>query len=163
MRARKKRKYYKNTDSWLDAVYRANKEYIDYNLPEGIKNKKASFKNAVKGYIEEDQMSPEQALKALENSRIFTPQAIHMSKNLVSAMKDMTYEVMGKNGKKKTISKYDEFRRMVRDSKGHFQAIDYQRFRWDPEQHNYYYITETGDIIVIWISNSPQEIIFEYL
>ena len=60
MKSAKKRKYYKSTDHWLDAVYRKNKAEIDKAL-DGVKNKKAAFKNAVKGYMEEG-LSPEKAL-----------------------------------------------------------------------------------------------------
>ena len=59
MKSSRKRSSYKSTDHWLDAVYRKNRSEIDKAL-EGVKNKRASFKQLVKGYMEEG-LSPERS------------------------------------------------------------------------------------------------------
>lgn len=148
MKAKRQRKYYKSTEAWLDAVYRNNKARIDFEMP-SVKNKKASFKNAVKGYIEEDKMSPERALEALENSTIFTPERVKFAKNLVEGLK-----------KEKM---YSQFKKMVRTKEGKFANIELQSFSYDREQGAYMYYSPNGTIIVIKISNSPEEIIMEFL
>lgn len=143
MKAYKKRSSYKSVDHWLDSIYRKNRDYIDNKL-EGIKNKKASFKNAVKGYMEEG-LSPEASLKALENSTIFTPVYERMRKNLIEGMK--SHKV------------YNDFRKLNRSVSGKFLRVDMDRFHWDDEQGVYYYTTTEGRIIVIEIINSPEQIL----
>lgn len=148
MKAKRKREYYKSTDAWLDAVYRNNKARIDFEMP-NVKNKKASFKNAVKGYIEEDGLSPEKSLEALENSTIFTPESIKFAKNVVEGLK--------------SNKMYSQFKKMVRTKEGKFANIELQSFKYDREQGAYMYYSPNGTIIVIQISNSPEEIIMEFL
>lgn len=147
MKASRKRKYYKSTDHWLDAIYRKNKKQIDEAL-EGVKNKKASFKNAVKGYMEEG-LSAEKAVQALENSTLFTPETERFRKNVLKAIKE--------------YGKYNEFRKMIRGIGGKWAKVSLNQFRYDKEQDLYYYTTELGDIVVIRFDNSPQDIILEYL
>lgn len=141
MKAYKKRSSYKSVDHWLESVYRKNKDRIDTTL-EGIKNKKASFKNAVKGYMDEG-LSPEASLKALENSTIFTPVYERMRKNLIEGMK--------------TNKVYNEFRKLNRSASGRFLKVDLDRFNYDEEQGVYYYTTTEGTIILIEILNSPEQ------
>lgn len=142
MKAYKKRSSYKSVDHWLDSVYRKNKKYIDSKL-EGFKNKKASFKQAVKGYMEEDGLSPEASLKAVEKSTLFTPVYERMRKNLIEGMK--SHDV------------YKDFRNLNRSVSGKFLRLDMDRFNWDEEQGVYYYTTTEGKIIVIEIINSPEQ------
>lgn len=147
MKSARKRSSYRSTDHWLDAVYRKNRKEIDSAL-EGVKNKKASFKQLVKGYMDEG-LSPEKSLKALENSTIFTPEVTRFRKNVLEAIKN--------------YGKFNEFRNMTRGMRGKFAKIDLERFRYDSKNNVYTYITEMGDVIVIRFTNSPQDIILEYL
>lgn len=147
MKSAKKRKYYKSTDHWLDAVYRKNKAEIDKAL-DGVKNKKAAFKNAVKGYMEEG-LSPEKALNTLERSTIFTPEKVRFRRNLLQALKD--------------FDKYNEFRKMIRGEKGRFAKVYLEKFQYDREKNLYYYYTDLGDVVVIEFTNSPEDIILHYL
>ena len=51
LRAPKAKKFYKNENAWLNAVYRKNKELIDFSYPAiGGKSSKQMFKNTVKAY-----------------------------------------------------------------------------------------------------------------
>lgn len=147
MKSSRKRSSYKSTEHWLDAVYRKNRSEIDKAL-EGVKNKKASFKQLVKGYMEEG-LSPEKSLKALERSTIFTPEVTRFRNNLVEAMK--------------THGRYQEFRNMTRGFKGRFEKINLNNFRYDAKNNVYTYTTVLGDVIVIRFDNSPEDIILEYL
>lgn len=147
MKSSRKRSSYKSTEHWLDAVYRKNRSEIDKAL-EGVKNKKASFKQLVKGYMEEG-LSPERSLKALERSTIFTPEVTRFRNNLVEAMK--------------THGRYQEFRNMTRGFKGRFEKINLNNFRYDSKNNVYTYTTVLGDVIVIRFDNSPEDIILEYL
>lgn len=147
MKSARKRSSYRSTDHWLDAVYRKNRKEIDSAL-DGVKNKKASFKQLVKGYMDEG-LSPEKSLKALENSTTFTPEVTRFRKNVLEAIKN--------------YGKFNEFRNMTRGMRGKFAKIDLDRFRYDSKNNVYTYITEMGDVIVIRFTNSPQDIILEYL
>ncbi len=147
MKSSRKRSSYKSTEHWLDAVYRKNRAEIDKAL-EGVKNKRASFKQLVKGYMEEG-LSPERSLKALERSTIFTPEVTRFRNNLVEAMK--------------THGRYQEFRNMTRGFKGRFEKINLNNFRYDAKNNVYTYTTVLGDVIVIRFDNSPEDIILEYL
>lgn len=147
MKSSRKRSSYKSTEHWLDAVYRKNRSEIDKAL-EGVKNKRSSFKQLVKGYMEEG-LSPERSLKALERSTIFTPEVTRFRNNLVEAMK--------------THGRYQEFRNMTRGFKGRFEKINLNNFRYDAKNNVYTYTTVLGDVIVIRFDNSPEDIILEYL
>lgn len=147
MKSSRKRSSYKSTEHWLDAVYRKNKKEIDAAL-EGVKNKKASFKQLVKGYMEEG-LSPEKSLKALERSTIFTPEVTRFRNNLIEAMK--------------THGRFQEFRNMTRGFKGRYEKININNFRYDSKNNVYTYTTVLGDVIVIRFDNSPEDIILEYL
>lgn len=147
MKSSRKRSSYKSTEHWLDAVYRKNRSEIDKAL-DGVNNKRASFKQLVKGYMEEG-LSPERSLKALERSTIFTPEVTRFRNNLVEAMK--------------THGRYQEFRNMTRGFKGRFEKINLNNFRYDAKNNVYTYTTVLGDVIVIRFDNSPEDIILEYL
>ena len=148
MKAYKKRSSYKSVDHWLDSVYKKNKAEIDSALGEGIKNKRASFKNAVKGYMDEG-LTPEASLKALENSTIFTPETTRFRRNLIEGLK--------------TFGKYNEFRKMIRGFGGRWANVYLDKFQYDAEQDLYYYYTDMGDIVVIEFDNSPEDIKLRYL
>lgn len=147
MKSSRKRSSYKSMEHWLDAVYRKNRSEIDKAL-DGVKNKRGSFKQLVKGYMEEG-LSPERSLKALERSTIFTPEVTRFRNNLVEAMK--------------THGRYQEFRNMTRGFKGRFEKINLNNFRYDSKNNVYTYTTVLGDVIVIRFDNSPEDIILEYL
>lgn len=147
MKSSRKRSSYKSTDHWLDAVYRKNKKEIDSAL-EGVKNKKASFKQLVKGYMEEG-LTPEKSLKALERSTIFTPETTRFRNNLLEAIKNYGH--------------FNQFRNMTRGFKGKYEKINLENFRWDNKNKVYTYTTVLGDVIVIRFTNSPEDIILEYL
>lgn len=147
MKSSRKRSSYKSLDHWLDAIYRKNRSEIDKAL-EGVKNKKASFKQLVKGYMEEG-LSPEKSLKALERSTIFTPEVTRFRNNLIEAMK--------------SHGRFQEFRNMTRGFKGRYEKINLNNFRYDSKNKVYTYTTVFGDVIVIRFDNSPEDIILEYL
>ena len=157
LEAEKKKKYYKSTDEWLDAVYENNKQIINKNvLTEKIEDelqnridditdeevselKKAAFKNLVKERKDEG-MGWVKALKSLSKSTIFTSEKERLINNAYKALK-------------KDREAYKAFRELSKE-KGRYTKIDFSKFRYDRETHTYIY----NDLIRISFSSSPKEI-----
>ena len=71
MKALKKKNKYKNTDKWLDAVYRKNKDYIDSRLEKKDDiSKRKQFKDLVNSYLNEG-YTARQAINRVEKSKEF--------------------------------------------------------------------------------------------
>lgn len=79
---------YKSLSNYLDAVYRKNKTRIDSAIPSGGKGQssKTRFKQSVREYMEEGKTA-NQALDALERSRVFTSEKEHYEQNVLKALK----------------------------------------------------------------------------
>ena len=87
LRAKKAKYKYKNTDAWLNAVYRNNKTLIDEKLPAGPgQSSKATFKQWVNAYRAEGN-SPVKALRTLSKSEIFTDRATRLKENFLKSLK----------------------------------------------------------------------------
>lgn len=147
MKAPKKRSKYKSVDHWLEAVYRKNRDEIDTALAD-VKNKRSSFINLVKGYMEEG-LRPEKALGKLINSTIFTPEAVRFKQNVLEAIK--------------SHGKFKEFRNLIKDARGKFAKVELSKFSYDKKNKVYYYYTDAGNIVIINFTNSPEDIILEML
>ena len=141
MKALKNKSKYKNTSTWLDAVYRNNKELIDSKVETtGNTSKRQVFKKLVNEYIEEG-YSPTQAVKKLEKSTIFTDVKDRLKQNAYTAIK---------NDKEA----YKEFRELTKN-KGRYSKVELDKFQYDKDTGNYIY-----ENIAISFSNSPYTINF---
>ena len=136
LKAKKGKSKYKNTDTWLDAVYRNNKEFID----EKLKNvsvpklsKRTIFKDIVKEYSDQG-LSPLKALKTASNSEIFTSKMERLHNNAFSALKAAK-------------DAYKTFRELTKEH-GRFTKMDETKLKWE----NGVYIYEN---IMISFQNSP--------
>jgi uncharacterized protein (DUF4415 family) len=81
---------YKSLNSYLDAVYKKNKTVIDSKIPSGSgknQSSKTRFKRAVKEYMEEGKTA-NQALDALQKSRVFTSVREHYENNILKTIRE---------------------------------------------------------------------------
>lgn len=130
--------FYKNTDAWIDAVYRNNKSVIDEKLAFAGKPK-ATFKQMVKEYITEG-LSPTKAVSTIARSTLFTPETERLKNNFYEGLK----------GDKEA---YKAFRELTKE-KGKYSKFDPNKLKWDKDDKVYVY----GNVIVSF-QNSPFGII----
>lgn len=129
LRAKKAKYKYKNTNAWLDAVYRNNKTLIDEKLPAGPgQSSKATFKQWVNAYRAEGK-SPVKALRTLSKSEIFTDRATRLKENFLKSLKQ-------------DKEAWQTFRRAV----GWNKKITIDKLTYDYSEHSYKY--EDTDIVV---------------
>ena len=141
MKALKNKSKYKNTSTWLDAVYRNNKELIDSKVETtGNTSKRQVFKKLVNEYIAEG-FSPTQAVKKLEKSTVFTDVKDRLKQNAYTAIKS-------------DKEAYKEFRELTKN-KGRYSKVELDKFQYDKDTGNYVY----GNIMISF-SNSPYTINF---
>lgn len=140
-KARRKRNYYKNTNAWLNAVYRYNKELIDREFTGGLKGPRASFKELIRQYVKEG-MDAQDSLNTIARSTMFTSVEERLRNNALTALKSKK-------------SSYKEFLNLNRGEKGRFEQFDINKLKWIKEEHLYVY----SDRIVIKFDNSPLDII----
>lgn len=135
-KAKKAKNKYKNTDAWLNAVYRNNKTIIDKELSGTKLGPKGTFKKIVHEYMEEG-LTPTRAVSALARSTTFTPKTERMRNNVWSGLK----------GDK---AAYKEFRELTKE-KGKYTTFDRDKMIWDKSQSLYIY----NGVITISFKNSP--------
>ena len=129
LRARKAKKYYKDTNAWLDAVYRNNKQVIDKALQSTRwSSSKKIFKEWIRAYIAEGN-SPAKALRKLSRSEIFTDRATRLKENFLK-------------GLKADKEKFKEFRKKI----GWRTKIDINKLKYDYQEGAYVY--EGADVEV---------------
>lgn len=134
--AQHKKGYYKDTDAWLDAVYRNNKATMD----EGLSRKgkpKAVFKQIVKEYMDEG-MTAKQAVSTLARTTIFTPKSERLSENAIK----------GLIGDKDA---YKVFREITKVG-GRYTKIDRSQLVWNKKEKAYIY---NGNVRISF-ENSPK-------
>lgn len=135
LRAKKSKSKYKNTDSWIDAVYRANKLFIDERLEKLTnpkQNKKTVFRNLVNEYIDEG-LSPVKALNTLAKTTIFTDVKTRLKSNVLTALKNENLD--------------KEFRKLA----GWKNKFDPDKLVWNKDQQIYVYDNK----VKIGFKNSP--------
>lgn len=135
-KAKKAKNKYKNTDAWLNAIYRNNKDVIDKELGGTKLGAKRTFKKIVQEYMAEG-LTPTKAVNALARSTTFTPKAERMLNNVWSGLK----------GDK---AAYKEFRELTKE-KGKYTKFDRDKMVWDKSQSLYVY----AGVITISFKNSP--------
>ena len=141
MKALKNKSKYKNTSTWLDAVYRNNKELIDSKVETtGNTSKKQVFKKLVSEYMAEG-FSPTQAVKKLEKSTVFTDVKDRLKQNAYTAIKS-------------DKEAYKEFRELTKN-KGRYSKVELDKFQYDKDTNSYTY----GNIMISF-NNSPYTINF---
>lgn len=147
LRAVKSKSKYKSTNTWLDAVYRNNKERIDESIEQPTNkniSKKQVFKQLVKEY-EDEGYTAKQALKKLSGSTRFTSTVERLQYNAYEGLID-------------DQEAYREFRELTK-VKGKYQKISLDKFVYDKSSHSYIY----DDRVRISYQNSPEEIVVEEL
>ena len=134
-KAKKKKSAYKNTDRWIDAVYRNNKTVINKELS-FAGNPKKVFKQMVKQNISEG-MSPTKAISTIARSTLFTTETERLRNNMLSGLR---------NDK----GAFKSFRQLTKE-KGRYTKFDQNKLHWDSTDKVYIY----GGNIVISFQNSP--------
>ena len=120
LRARKAKKYYKDTNAWLNAVYRNNKQVIDKALQSTRwSSSKKIFKEWIRAYIAEGN-SPVEALRKLSRSEIFTDRATRLKENFLKGLKT-------------DKEKFKEFRKKI----GWRTKIDINKLKFDYQEGAY--------------------------
>lgn len=145
LKASKNKGSYKTVNTWLNAVYRNNKEFIDTKLQkvQSVKTGKRStlsvFKELVKENIEEG-MRPTQALNTVAKSTVFT--------DVSDRLKSNAY-----HGLLSDKDAYKKFRELTKE-RGKYTKIDANKFQWDSASNSYIY----GSVRISF-KNSPFEVI----
>ena len=142
---------YKNIDKYLDAIYRANKDYIDNNIisQEELevasnrdilkkKSKRALFKNYIKEYMEEG-YNVDQAIRKASNSRVFTEYVELAQENLLEGLKEHK-------------DAYKKFRNLTKKN-GRYTKIDLSKFTYIGNNEYAY------EDIIISFKDSPKEVV----
>lgn len=136
-KAKHNKSYYKNTNAWIDAVYRNNKEVIDKELSSfGLKSPKSIFKQMVNEYIESG-VSATKAVKTIARSTLFTPVEERIRSNFYSGLK----------GDRDSYKKFREFTK----EKGKYSKYDPNKLVWDKDNKVYIY----NSSVIISFQNSP--------
>lgn len=138
LKALRQKSAYKNTSTWLDAVYRNNKQVIDSAIrsPDPKMSKKSQFKQLVKEYMDEG-LSPTKALNTLARTETFTPEAERLRSNAIK-------------GLKRDKAAAEAFRR----AKGWNEKFDESKMKYDKENHIYVY----DERVTISFRQSPEGI-----
>lgn len=136
-KAKKAKSRYKNTDSWIDAVYRNNKEVIDNELSK-FGSPKRVFKQIVREHMDEG-LSPTAAMKTIARSTLFTSEKERIRNNMMTALKE-------------DRAAYKAFRELTKE-KGKYTKFDPSKLVWNKDDHVYQY-----DDVVISFENSPYEV-----
>lgn len=134
LKAKQNKGKYKNTEAWLDAIYRNNKETIDKALvTTGKTSSKTVFKQLIREYVSEG-MSPTKAVRTLSKTTIFTPEVERLKSNAFKGLRG-----------DKTAMK--QFRKAI----GWREKIDDSKLVYDASQHIYVY----DNRVTVSFTNSP--------
>lgn len=134
-KAKHNKGFYKNTNTWIEAVYRNNKEIIDEKLA-STGSPKATFKQMVKEYISEG-MTPTKAVKTIARSTLFTSEVERIRNNFYQGL-------TGDQGA------YKAFRELTKE-KGRYTKFDQEKLKWNKLEHYYVY----ANTVIISFQNSP--------
>lgn len=135
LKAKKSKKAYKNTESWLDAVYRNNKDVINRELS-FAGNPKKVFKQMVRENMAEG-MSPTKAVSTVARSTLFTSEEERLRENMLSGLR----------GDREA---FRAFRELTKEH-GRYTKFDPSKLSWDATDKVYVY----NQNIVISFQNSP--------
>lgn len=135
----------KNIDEWIDKAYELNKYVVDSQTG-GIKaGSKAWFRDTVKSYINEDGMTPSEAVKYVGKSEVFRTRAERQLENVWRGVR--------KNPQ--TWNRFKRYAGISNLSQVDWNDLDYAR----GETNKFVYAGR----VLIDLRNSPEEIIFTIL
>ena len=139
LHAKFRRSRYKNDNTFIDAVYRNNKAFIDSHLGKTSSrlSVKTRFKHLVKQYIDTQHISAQSAINILASSESMTTAAERMQRNITKAIKS-------------NPSVYKEFKDKLSLAKK--EEIDPSKFIWNYLEEAYEY-----EDYFIEIDNSPKD------
>lgn len=126
---------------YLKSVFYRNREAITNVFGKGKGAMNRFIKNIEAQKVIGGGLTTKQALKKLGDSEAFTQRGERLKENIQKALKN--------------FGKAKEFKGLIRDEKGHFQAFDEDKLVWDKDAHIYVYDHK----ITIDVTNSPEDII----
>lgn len=147
-KAKKAFNKYKDSNAWLDAVYRNNKKKIDaaYAVIPSPLSKKTLFKNNVREYVKRGTArSIPEALSKLERTTIFMSKSQIMYRNAIEGIK------------RKFPKQYKLFRELTKDWNGRYTTIDPNKLSWDKYSKVYIYDAPRRKIALNY-RNSPERL-----
>ena len=158
LRARKRRTKYKSLNSWIDAVYRKNKAYIDKNINEKWlevhRDSKAAFKALVKEKLAE--VNP-------KTGKNYTPsEAVLKVENSKDLHRDWTSRDVTANNFRQVFKKDKELSKKFKDltrENGRYTSFDPKKFDWEgwySQNNKTKAVYKYGDIYIIE-SQSPDK------
>lgn len=136
------KKNYKNNDTYLNAVYKQNKQMID-DAYTGIKNKKEAFKRQIMSRMEQENSTIKSAIKKELHRDVYIPKAEKFKENAISGLKQ--------------FQEFKKFQRSLRDKSGRFVKFDKNNVKYEGE-NKYSYVDGFGNSFIIDFSNSPKQI-----
>lgn len=144
--------HYKSEESWLNQVYRNNKEKIDEKInklregEDSLGLTESNLKTFKQSYYEqrEEGLSPKKAMESLSRTSIFMEKSELLRTNAI-------------NGLQKEKEAWRQFRNLVRH-KGRFVSIDSTKFHYVGDRTYVYKDPEKGIDISIIYNNSPEVI-----
>ena len=87
LKAKHKKKFYKNDRAYIEAIYRNNKNYIDERMGEGYRvSHKTAFINTVKDYMKEQRIGASTAISRFISSEEFTTKGERLHHNLIEGL-----------------------------------------------------------------------------
>ena len=135
----------KNIDEWIDKAYELNKQLIDSKTG-GIKaGSKAWFRDTVKSYIREDNMTPGEAVKYVGKSEVFRSRAERQLENIWRGIRKDP----------QTWNRFKKYAGISNLGQVEWNEMDYAR----GETNKFVYMGR----VLIDVRNSPEEIIFTLL
>jgi hypothetical protein len=147
-KAKKAFNKYKDSNAWLDAVYRNNKTKIDAayaDIPSRL-SKKTLFKNNVREYVKRGAArSIPEALARLERTTIFMTKAQIMYRNAIEGMRN------------KFPKQYKLFRELTKDWNRRYTTTDPNKLSWDKYSKVYIYDAPRRKIALNY-RNSPERL-----
>lgn len=149
LKAKHKRSYYKTDTGWLNAIYRANKDYIDANMNEKWKelygNSQRAFRNLVKEQMLNE--NPKTGRKYTIN------QAINRVENSKDLHKDWTSRDVTANNFKQLFKKdkklAKEFREQTKEPLTRFDPKKLEFEGWYNEGNKAKAVYRYGDTYII--------------
>lgn len=132
---------YKDVNSWLNSVYKNNKELIDKKLSDQTGSPKTIFKQLVKEQITSDKKTPTQALKTIARSRIFTEEKEMFREHFWSGLKEHE-------------TSYKRFRELTKEN-GRYTKFNPEKLVWNKKDKVYTY----DDRLIISFQNSPEGVL----
>lgn len=168
LRATKQAWKYKSNSSWVNAIYRHNKKFIDSKLI----GKENTFKNTLieylgrvtgKQYVDPDNpvsLSPKEFRKTInENSKITIKKALDaMSRSDTFS----SFKERQQNAVYKTIHENKEVFKSFRMATGWRQKIDIEKFEWDKKEKVYSYKGNKGTVYID-VNISPKALVYTFM